>query len=167
MLRKLELKDVKRMMEWMHDESVIQGLQADVFRKKTLDDCIHFVKSAQFDKKNCHRAIVDEEDVYQGTVSLKNIDLDFFDAEFAIVLHADAQGKGFAKKAMKEIMDIAFDELGLKEVYWNVLDENIRAISLYEKMGAELLEFPSDRIKESAPKEKKVRFFSCRRDDCK
>lgn len=159
MLRKLGPKDAERMLEWMHNEEVIQGLQADVFRTKTIDDCFCFIKTSQCDDENYHRAIVDEWDTYQGTVSLKNIDKDFLDAEFAIVLHPEAQGKGLAKQGMHEILDIAFNELGLNEVYWNVLKTNVRAIALYEKMGAILLGNPSERIMSSAPQGRDVVFY--------
>ena len=159
MLRKLEPRDAVRMHEWMHDEDVIKGLQAHLFRTKTLDDCLRFVHLSQQDDTNFHRAIVDEQGTYQGTISLKNINHEFQDAEFAIVLHSDAQGKGYAKQSMKEIMEIAFGELNLNEVYWNVLESNTRAISLYEKSGAVKEEKPSERLKASAPNGKKVIFY--------
>lgn len=163
MLRKLEFQDAERMYEWMHDEEVLKGLQADVFRRKTLDDCIRFINSAQNDDENCHRAIVDEFDTYIGTISLKDINREYGDAEFAIVLHSDAQGKGFAKQAMKEILDIAFFELGLKEVYWNVLKNNTKALTLYRKMGYIEIEEVTERIRGHAPKGGQVKFFCARK----
>lgn len=163
MLRKLELKDAERMYEWMHDENVVRGLQENVFQKKTIEDCIYFIEASKIDEKNFHRAIVDANGIYQGTVSLKNINLEFKDAEFAIVLRSDAQGKGYAKQAMKAIMDIAFYELGLDEVYWNVLIDNERAVSLYEKMGYEKMVDVSERVKEHAPQNREVMFFRNRK----
>ena len=80
-LRKLELKDAPLMLEWMHDETVVKDMQAD-FSSKTLEDCNHFILSSKDTRKNLHLAIVDENDEYMGTVSLKNIEED--KAEFAI-----------------------------------------------------------------------------------
>ena len=36
------------------------------------------------------------------------------------------------------LLDIAFNEMGLHKVYLNVLDNNFRAIKLYEKLGFKL-----------------------------
>lgn len=163
MLRELKLQDAERMYEWMHDEKVLKGLQAEIFRKKTINDCIRFIYASYKDDKNCHRAIVDEKDIYQGTVSLKNINFEYKDAEFAIVLRSDAQGKGYAKQAMTDIMEIAFIELELDEVYWNVFAHNRRAISLYEKMGCEKIINIPRRLKEHAPQNREVLFFKMKR----
>ena len=46
--------------------------------------------------------------------------------------------------ATKEILRIAFEELGLKRVYLNVLAENKRATAFYQKVG-----FKSDTCIES------------------
>lgn len=90
-LRKLELKDAPLMLEWMHDETVVKDMQAD-FSSKTLEDCNHFFLSSKDIRKNLHLAIVDENDEYMGTVSLKNIEED--KAEFAITVRKYAMGKG-------------------------------------------------------------------------
>ena len=42
-LRNLEEKDASLMLEWMHDENVLVGLQREKFINKTLDDCINFI----------------------------------------------------------------------------------------------------------------------------
>ena len=87
-LRKLELKDAPLMLEWMHDETVVKDMQAD-FSSKTLEDCNHFILSSKDTRKNLHLAIVDENDEYMGTVSLKNIEED--KAEFAITVYNGPQ----------------------------------------------------------------------------
>lgn len=163
MLRKLKIEDAPRMYEWMHDEAVIEGLQAEVFREKTIDDCVAFIQSTVNDVHNCHMAIVDEKDVYQGTVSLKHISVEHKDAEFAIVLRKDAMGKGMAKLAIKDIMQIAFDELNLDAVYCNALMGNSRAIALYEKMGYIKMKIVPERIMKLAPLGKDVIFFVYKR----
>lgn len=89
-LRKLELKGAPLMFEWMHDETVVKDMQAD-FSSKTLEDCNHFILSSNDTRKNLHLAIVDENDEYMGTVSLKNIEED--KAEFAITVRKYAMGK--------------------------------------------------------------------------
>lgn len=131
-LRELEKKDAPYMLEWMHDAEVLRGLNAEKFCGLTIDDCVAFIKSCQVDNKNVHKAIVDNNDVYMGTVSLKNINNPTGKAEFAIVIRKSFQGKGYGKFAMNEIMRVAFEDLKLVEVYWNVLPNNQSAIRLYD-----------------------------------
>ncbi len=131
-LRKLELKDAPLMLEWMHDSDVVKNLQAD-FAHKTLSDCKNFIRVSQMDSKNLHRAVVDDGDMYMGTVSLKNVGNGT--AEFAITIRKVAMGKGFSKYAMSEILQIGFEELNLKSVYWCVSPENKRAVKFYDKNG--------------------------------
>ena len=131
-LRRLNEKDAKYMLEWMHDESVVKDLQAD-FLSKTIDDCKNFIKDSLTSDHNAHYAIVDEKDEYMGTVSLKNISSNY--AEFGITVRTKAMGKGYSKYAMNEIIRIAFEEKGLNTVYWCVSPKNERAVRFYDKNG--------------------------------
>lgn len=131
-LRKLKIKDAPYMLEWMHDISVVQNMQTD-FASKTEDDCRRFITDSWKNNHNYHLAIVDDDDTYQGTVSLKNIQDG--SAEFAITVRSSAMGKGFSSNAMKEIVRIGFNEKGLSNIYWFVSPENKRALRFYDKNG--------------------------------
>ena len=131
-LRRLELRDAPLMLEWMHDPSVVEHLHAN-FLSKTAEDCERFIANSHADETNLHLAIADESDVYQGTVSLK--DIHDGTAEFAITIRAAAMGKGVSAAAMKEIIRIGFEETGLNSVFWCVSPENKRAVRFYEKNG--------------------------------
>jgi diamine N-acetyltransferase len=128
-LRKLKQKDAVRMYEWMHDTNVVDKLQTD-FMSKTMEDCLSFINYG-CNQNNIHLAIVDDEDVYMGTVSLKHIKDK--KAEFAIVVLKDAMGKGYASWGMKEILKKGFQEYKLDEIYWCVSSDNMRAIKFYDK----------------------------------
>lgn len=131
-LRMLQVKDAPFMLEWMHDVSVVGTLKAD-FTKKTLADCEAFILEAQNTERNLHLAVVNDEDEYKGTVSLKHID--GVSAEFAIAMRKDAMGGGYSGYAMREILRIAFDELDLRSIFWCVSGENERAVRFYGKNG--------------------------------
>lgn len=133
-LRKLELRDAPLMLEWMHDESVVENLQAN-FAAKTLTDCEAFIRSCADTSENLHMAIADDNDEYMGTVSLKHIRRDQGDAEFAVTIRACAMGKGFSQYGMKEIIRIGLEELGLEKVFWCVSPDNKRAVRFYDKNG--------------------------------
>ncbi len=131
-LRKLKSQDAPLMLEWMHDKSIVENMQNDFMTMK-LNDCLRFINNSIGDKENIHMAIVDNNDEYLGTVSLKHIRNGC--AEFAIAIRSVAMGKGISKNAMKEIINYGFFEYGLKCIYWCVSPDNIRAIKFYDKNG--------------------------------
>lgn len=133
-LRKLCLKDAPFMYEWMRDENVTCGLQPK-FAEMTEDDCKTFIEKSWVEESSLHLAVVNEEDEYMGTVSLKNIDRVRGEAEFAISMRTKAMGRGYSSFAMEEILQMGWKKLGLERVYWNVLKKNQRAIRFYEKNG--------------------------------
>ena len=122
------------MLQWMHDPDAVAHLQGG-FLEKTLQDCLNFIAGSQTVDTQLHLAIADEEDTYLGTVSLKHIDRQKKDAEFAIAIHPDAMGTGCAGAAMERILQQGFLELGLTQIFWCVSPENRRAVRFYEKNG--------------------------------
>ena len=131
-LRELKIEDAPLLLEWMHDESVVQSLKTD-FSKKTIEDCIAFITAAADHSDNLHLAIADETDTYMGTVSLKHISGD--SAEFGISIRTCAMGKGFAAFAMKEILKAGFAQYHLQKIFWCVDPDNRRAVRFYDKNG--------------------------------
>lgn len=136
MLRKLEEKDAQFMLEWMHDEDINQFFRFDA-ASMTYEEAVEYIKNANQKKDEVHYAIVNEDDEYLGTISLKHIDNENKKAEYAISTRKKAHGTGVAKHATDEIFKIAFEELGLNKVYLNVLSVNKRAVRFYEKIGFE------------------------------
>lgn len=126
------------MLQWMHDPDAVAHLQGR-FLEKTLQDCLNFIADSQNSKHQLHLAIVNEEDTYLGTVSLKHIDRKQKDAEFAIAIHPDAMGSGCARVAMDRILQLGFTEQGLSQIFWCVSPENRRAVRFYEKGGYSLV----------------------------
>lgn len=118
------------MLAWMHDADVIRYMGKD-FRSMTIDDCVRFIEKSKNKEHDIHLAVLDDNDVYHGTVSLKNIAEGT--AEFAIVIDRGGQGTGLAKYAVKEIIRIGFEERKLEIIYWNVLPGNRRAVTFYDK----------------------------------
>lgn len=137
MLRELKQKDAEYMLEWMHDENVYAYLGKD-FSSMTIENCRSFIKESVENPGNGRNyAIVDEEDEYMGTISLKNIEWDEKRAEYAISCRTKAMGKGFAKAATEELFKIAAQDLGLTLIYLYVRETNVRARKLYRKTGFE------------------------------
>lgn len=137
-LRKLRDYDAPLMLEWMHDDSVVHEMGTD-FANKTIEDCYAFINQSQKDIPCVHRAIVDDNDEYMGTVSLKNIDLGKRKAEFGIAIRKKAMGRGYSKFGMDEILRIGFQEYCLDTIFWYVSVNNARAIRFYEKNGYKMM----------------------------
>ncbi|MEH2957565.1 GNAT family N-acetyltransferase [Candidatus Merdisoma sp. JLR.KK006] len=143
-LRELEMRDAPRILEWMHDKSVTEDLKTN-FSVFTLEDAQRFILQSRDTHINMHKAIVSDTDEYMGTVSLKEIDYDKGNAEFAIVVHKDAMTRGYSWYGMTEILDIAFSKLKLTSVYWCVSRKNKRAVHFYDKHHFhESLDIPKD-----------------------
>lgn len=132
-LRPLKQKDAERMVEMMQDAQTTQFLQIGG-PDYTLDTALRFIAGTADEASCVHRAVVDENDVYQGTISLKNLDMDNKEAEYAISMHPQAQGKGVAGFASAAVLQLAWS-LGLDRVYLNVLERNVRANRFYQKFG--------------------------------
>jgi len=53
-----------------------------------------------------------------------------------LAIHPNFAGKGFGRKMMQEIIDLA-NQQGYKRIELSVATENVRAIELYKKVGFE------------------------------
>ena len=133
-LRKLCKKDIPFIKEWMSDADINRQFKTD-FTVYSFERIEKFIQDAQEFTYNRHYAIVNEEDEYLGTISLKNIDGKNQKAEYAIVLRKKAIGTDIAIKATHSLLSIAFNELNLNKVFLNVLSTNIRANKFYRKYG--------------------------------
>ncbi|MCD2492230.1 GNAT family N-acetyltransferase [Lacrimispora sp. NSJ-141] len=136
-LRLIEKKDVEKMLEWMHDPEVNCFFRFDA-ENMTKEKALNFIQESRNsaeEKKAFHFAVVNDEDEYLGTLSLKDIDWNARVAEFAISLRRSNQGKGLGTAATLEGLKYAFDVLNLERVFLNVLSDNVKAIRLYEKCG--------------------------------
>lgn len=72
-----------------------------------------------------------------GQVSIYAIDWQRKRAKFGRLLIGDpqARGKGLARQAVDALIDESFNRLGLEELRLEVLQDNARAIALYEACG--------------------------------
>lgn len=140
-LRELKIEDAELMLEWMHDKSVVCNMRTD-FSTKTIHDVYDFINNS-ISEKNIHLAISSDDDEYMGTVSLRDIDNGI--AEFAIAVRSSAMGHGYAWFGMEAMLEKAFNEFNLNNVYWCVSKNNARAVRFYEKHNFhEVFDIPHD-----------------------
>lgn len=144
MLRELRADDAERMLEWMHDDSVMRWLQFDG-KSKTIEDARYYISNANHDNENIHRAIITDDGVYRGTISLKSITNK--EAELAVAMCRDSIGKGYGTLAIGEMLLLAFEELQLDRVFLTVKKDNTRAMRAYEKNGFTLVGMDGNQYK--------------------
>lgn len=133
-LRELTLEDSAGMLEWFRDENVTSYLHGD-YSNASINDAIKFISEESKYDNEVHYAIVNDENDYIGTVSLRHIDKVEETAELAIVVKSDYFAKGYAWFAVCEILKYAFNILQLRGVYWRVYQKNKRAIHFFDKHG--------------------------------
>lgn len=158
-IRKYSLDDVHEMYELFKDKEVTRYLY-DNYDYYSMENTKTFI-SNENNNQEIHRAIVNDEDKYVGTVSLRYIDLEEGTAELTIVVKKDYHSKGYAWFAICEILNLAFKELNVRGVYWRIDANNKRAIRFFEKHGFNKLDADiPHKIKERHIKEKNSIWFA-------
>ncbi len=132
-LRPLKIEDAPRMLEWLQNDSITHYMNIGG-SDSSLETVYSFIESTKDESSTLHRAIVDSNDRYLGTVSLKNIDTIRREAEYAIAMHPDGIGCSASKVGSELILNYAFNTLGLTRVYLYVRKDNTRAIKFYRKL---------------------------------
>lgn len=132
-LRRLTEDDIPGMLEWMHDPEINRWFQFDP-EKITEESARRFIENS-FTETQRHYAVTDESGVYYGTASLQEIDLKNSHAVYSAGLRSCAVGSGAGSSALRIILRIAFEELGLKRVCSNVLSDNTRSQKMLERCG--------------------------------
>lgn len=138
-IRELKLEDAPFMLDWMSDPEITSELHSD-YSSKTIEDAESFIRAAQCAQNEKHFAVVNDEDEYMGTATLRSIDYEEGNAEFVIVVRRIALTKGYAWRGMLEALDVAFHGMGLHSVYWRVKATNARAIRFFQKHGFNTLD---------------------------
>jgi RimJ/RimL family protein N-acetyltransferase len=76
------------------------------------------------------------DDTCIGHVGLYQIDFRVRSAEFAIMLgDSSTWGKGLGTACARFAVEYGFRQLNLNRIHLNVLSSNLRAVSLYERIG--------------------------------
>jgi diamine N-acetyltransferase len=133
-LRLLEERDLSQTLAWRNQEHIRRWF----FSSDPLTPQQHATWFAKYLERDDDFVFVIETDLRPvGQVALYNIDWTAGRAEFGRLMigEAEAAGRGLAREATEAILDLAFRQLGLREVYLDVIPENARAIGVYKACG--------------------------------
>ena len=138
-LRQIEMNDLPKIMEYWNTYETRRFLSAllphsELYEKQWIEKA---ATSTPF--KDGQVVFVIEDNTtkaFIGTTGLHNINSQSHGAEFGIAIHRPANTeKGYGTDATTLTLWIAFHILGLNSVMLRVLDFNVRAIHVYEKVG--------------------------------
>lgn len=80
--------------------------------------------------------VIESDGELVGQCAVYGIDLQRKRAEVGRFLAApDSAGKGYIKRGCQLLIEMCWQQLALESVFLEVLEENVRAIKLYEKLG--------------------------------
>lgn len=135
-LRKFEPFDVNSLWEFRGDPEVTRQL-GGFSTGYSHQDLTEWIESHRKRTDEVLYAIVDADtDGCIGHVGLYQIDHRNRKAEFAILIGVSKyQGIGLGKKITRFMVKFGFDELNLNKITLTAIEPNIRAISLYERLG--------------------------------
>ena len=137
-IRPLQHNDAKVSYKWRNDYRIWEYTGSKPDKKITLSMEREWIKGILTKKSEKRFAIcICNTNEYIGNVQLTN--LTDQKAEFHIFIGEQKfWGQGIGKKATVKILEIAFRELRLMQVYLYVNKKNIAALSLYTKTGFEI-----------------------------
>ena len=130
-LRKFEEKDVENKVKWINDDRNNKFLHYDI--PLTIEKTQKWYHQNQF-RTDRYDAVIECDGASVGVIGLLNIKNRR--AEYYITIGEPAyKGRGIAKKATKLLLQFAFNELALYEIYLYTEIGNINAQRLFEKSG--------------------------------
>jgi len=138
-LRELEHKDISVINGWRNDPELISYLGAP-FRYINQEVDEKWYKNYMENRKEAVRcAIIDTDtksDIIIGLISLTDISYLNQSAQLHIMIgESRYRGKGFGKFALNKMLYHGFYNMNLQRIELMVLEDNVRAQALYEKMG--------------------------------
>lgn len=138
-LRALEPSDVELLYQW--ENSI------DVWRVSNLRTPLskfalaNYIKTADKDIWETRelRVVIEVEGTAVGTVELFDFDPYHNRAGVGVIIYESSdRKKGIATRALELLFNYAKNELGIAQIYANVVENNIASLKLFEQLGFEL-----------------------------
>lgn len=122
-------------MRWIDDPAVTANF-ASMSRKITREEEIAFLERTIASPDDRLYAIVDGDGRYLGNAGIHKIWWPSRNGRLGVVVgRKEAQGKGVAQRALRELCRVGFDELGLHKLWLMHYRENARMAHLAQKLG--------------------------------
>ena len=145
-LRRITSEDTDKILCWRNMPHVVERF---IYREEvTRADHERWLKEQVGTGKVVQFIIVVKESGKEiGSQYFTHIDLEKSNAEFGIFIgEIDALGKKYGTEVLQLALKYAFEKMKLKEVYLRVLEDNERAIRVYEKCGLKICKEASQEV---------------------
>lgn len=134
-LEPLAMKYLDSILRWVNDKEVV-GDFAGFDRVISREEEESFLEELINSEKDSVFAIHEPNSQYIGNIGLHDIGYGNKSGRLAIIIgEKEYWGKGYAQQAIKNILSIAFNKLGLRKVWLKCLDFDEKVKHLYEKCG--------------------------------
>lgn len=130
-------EDVGELLRWVDSKKLLYQWSGSRFAYPMEEDVFlkHFAASIG-DQPERYLFKVNDDDEMVGYIELNNVNIAHRNAMISRVLvKPTKQNKGVASFMMKELLKVAFEELGVHRVSLNVFDFNDPARNVYDKIG--------------------------------
>ncbi|SNR43790.1 diamine N-acetyltransferase [Maribacter sedimenticola] len=136
-LRALEQKDLNFLYE-LENNTLVWEISGTVtpYSKDVLQLYLDNAHRDIYDVKQLRLVICNLEHKTIGLIDLFDFDPYHKRAGLGIVIHDEAQrNKGVGAEAISLLCNYVFQVLGLRQVYANILEDNIASMHLFQKLG--------------------------------
>jgi RimJ/RimL family protein N-acetyltransferase len=135
-LRALTMDDARITWKWRNQEEVRNDFSGHPFPVSYDEEAAWYEKNIKVNFPNTTFGVEEvKSSSLVGMTFLKNINMIFRHAEFAIIIDAAQKGKGYGKEACYKTLEFGFRHLGLNKIYLKVRTDNTSAIRIYEACG--------------------------------
>lgn len=137
-IRSLKEIDAENIFEYLQNFDIVKYL-ATVPSPYLLENAvsfIHFANEMEFERKEFHFAIANIlDDSMLGLIGVKELDRNKGTCEIGYWLGSEHHNKGIMTKAIKQITQYCFTDLGLHTIKAIVFESNIASITALTKVG--------------------------------
>ena len=139
-LREFRSEDISGMRAWATDPDVTRYLSNRYLMPQTWEQTEEFLRSVLSGSAGGYNFVIAEKGSlkYMGQCGLIKIDHQSRVGTLAIVIPREHHSKGYGGEAIGLLLAFAFEQLNLNKVELSVIEDNLRAVALYERCGFQL-----------------------------
>ena len=131
----LERHDLGKNYQWANDMELTR-LAGSLPLPKAMGELEAWYNNLQTNPEQRVLAIKLHDGAYIGNIELRDLDLRCANAELGIIIgEANYRGHGYGSEAVRAMCDFAFRQLRLHRLSVHVLEENERALKMFQKCG--------------------------------
>ncbi len=132
-LRAVEPDDLELLYKWENDVMLWDvGNTRQPYSRFALREYISQCDKNIYESCQLRLMITDKQTSHVvGTVDLFDLDMHNSKIAFGLYVHADFQGQGFARAALRLVEGYVFDYLALNQLYCHIAETNAASISMF------------------------------------